>query len=83
MIPNKDLFDFPVAKDTVDSHEFKKFTQPIFISKCSTMKDLNAKIGRILGIYMLMAHRKDMNELSKLRLWKSNFDTEAPNSGIL
>ena len=83
MMPNQDLFEFPIETDTVESHEFKKYTQPIFISKCSTMRDLNAKICRILGVYMLMKHRREMNELSKLRLWKSHFDTEDPNSGIL
>ena len=47
------------------------------------MKELNAKICRILGVYMLMKHRKEMNVLKTLRLWKSNLDTETPNSGIL
>ena len=61
--PNKTLFK--LFKDEVS-------TTPIYVSKTSTMKDLETKIQRVLNYYMYSSLKRRDVFLPKPRLWRAN-----------
>ena len=76
--PNKTLFKFPVNKDYLaeldQNRKFCAFTQPIYISKCSTIDDLKSKITRLLSYYIYNTLKNKHVMVTKVRLWKSNYE---------
>jgi hypothetical protein len=63
--PNKTLFK--LYKNQVE-------TQPIFISKAATMKDLKTKINRVLNNYLFFVQRRKDVLISNVRIWRLNSD---------
>lgn len=70
-IPNKALFKFSHREESTG---YEAFTQPIYMSKCSSVEDLGKKICRVLSTYLYMVIKNKTVMVKNIRLWKSNYE---------
>jgi len=63
--PNKTLFKL---------YKTEVQTQPIYISKTSTMEDLKKKICRVLMVYLFFVQKRKDIVISNVRIWRMNSD---------
>lgn len=60
--------------DRGESTGYEAFTQPIYMSKCSSVEELGKKICRVLSTYLYMVIKNKTVMVKNIRLWKSNYE---------
>ena len=75
-IPNKSLFKFSVREEEEGKSAYELFTQPIYTSKSCTVKELAAKVVRVLNGYLYFVKKNKGVMLREARLWRSNYAEE-------